>query len=187
MTDERGPRGPYKKRVKQVELPEGLPELANSAQVAKYLHVTEAGLAQLRFRGAGPRFIKVGRRVLYRWADVLEYLEENTRTGTATEFNPPAPFGPNNGRARPGKRHRSVAKIDPLDEVYYRFCFNCGHPSRDHAMQPHGIPYGVGPCNAQDWETPPGQLSHAVPCDCKEFDEATSRRRRKPKRYQGTG
>lgn len=33
--------------------------LATPAQVAKYLHTTEAALAQMRYMGNGPKFIKV--------------------------------------------------------------------------------------------------------------------------------
>jgi hypothetical protein len=32
----------------------------------------------MRYRGTGPKFIKRGRRVLYRWADVNAYLDANT-------------------------------------------------------------------------------------------------------------
>jgi hypothetical protein len=53
------------------------------AQVAEVLHTTEASLAQMRFRGKGPRFIKVGSRVLYRRSDIRAFLDANTiqRTG----------------------------------------------------------------------------------------------------------
>jgi hypothetical protein len=47
-------------------------------QVAELLHTSEAGLAQMRYRGVGPRFVKIGRRVLYRWSDVYAYLDANT-------------------------------------------------------------------------------------------------------------
>jgi len=47
--------------------------------VAKYLHTTEAALAQMRYMGNGPKFIKVGgRRVLYNWDDLLEWIKKNT-------------------------------------------------------------------------------------------------------------
>jgi hypothetical protein len=55
-----------------------LPPLATPAEVAEYLHTTTASLAQDRYRGTGPKFIKRGRRVLYRWSDVLEWLDRNT-------------------------------------------------------------------------------------------------------------
>lgn len=58
-------------------------ELAEPGEVAQFLHQTEAALAQDRYRGTGPKFIKHGRRVLYRWVDVYAYLDANTveRTG----------------------------------------------------------------------------------------------------------
>jgi len=34
--------------------------------------------AQDRYKGTGPKFIKRGSRVLYRWRDVLEWLDRNT-------------------------------------------------------------------------------------------------------------
>lgn len=55
-----------------------LPALAVPAEVAEYLHTTTAALAQDRYKGTGPKFIKRGRRVLYRWSDVLEWLDRNT-------------------------------------------------------------------------------------------------------------
>lgn len=54
------------------------PDTASPSDVAKALYTTEAGLAQMRYRGTGPKFIKVGRRVLYRWADLQQYLDANT-------------------------------------------------------------------------------------------------------------
>jgi len=32
----------------------------------------------MRYRGIGPKFIKVGQKVLYRWSDVNAYLDANT-------------------------------------------------------------------------------------------------------------
>jgi predicted DNA-binding transcriptional regulator AlpA len=53
-------------------------DTAGSAQVAAVLGTTVAGLAQMRYRGTGPKFIKCGpRRVLYRWSDVRAYLDAN--------------------------------------------------------------------------------------------------------------
>jgi hypothetical protein len=55
-----------------------LPALATPAEVAEYLRTTTAALAHDRYRGTGPKFIKRGSRVLYRWSDVLEWLDRNT-------------------------------------------------------------------------------------------------------------
>lgn len=54
-------------------------ETATSKEVADFLHTTEAGLAQMRYRGTGPKFCRVSnRKVIYRWSDVEAYLDANT-------------------------------------------------------------------------------------------------------------
>lgn len=54
-------------------------DTATTKEVAAYLHTTETGLAQMRYRGIGPKFIKVGsRKVIYRWSDIQDYLDANT-------------------------------------------------------------------------------------------------------------
>lgn len=53
-------------------------DIALPRQVAELLDTTPDGLAQMRYRGTGPKFIKRGRRVLYRWSDVRNYLNANT-------------------------------------------------------------------------------------------------------------
>jgi hypothetical protein len=57
-------------------------DTATAEEVAPVLDTSVAGMAQMRYRGNGPRFIKRGRRVLYRWSDVRAYLEANTVTRT---------------------------------------------------------------------------------------------------------
>lgn len=56
--------------------------LATPKQVAAYLHTSEGSLAQQRYKGTGPRFIRVGRRILYRWDDVHAYIEAHLMTRT---------------------------------------------------------------------------------------------------------
>jgi hypothetical protein len=53
-------------------------DIASPRQVAELLNTSEAGLAQMRYRGHGPKFVKIGRKVLYRWSDVRDYLNANT-------------------------------------------------------------------------------------------------------------
>jgi hypothetical protein len=53
-------------------------DTAFPSEVAPILGTSEAGLAQMRYRGTGPKFCKVGRKVVYRWSDVRAYLEANT-------------------------------------------------------------------------------------------------------------
>lgn len=57
-------------------------DTATCGQVAAALFTTEAGLAQMRYRGTGPRYIKRGRRVIYRWSDVRAYMDANTMQRT---------------------------------------------------------------------------------------------------------
>jgi len=46
--------------------------------------MTRNNLAQLRFKGQGPRYFKpTPRTVLYTEADVVEWIESSARTGTA--------------------------------------------------------------------------------------------------------
>lgn len=60
-----------------MEIPTDI-DTALPSQVAPVLATTEAGLAQMRYRGTGPKFCKVGRKVVYRWSDVRAYLDANT-------------------------------------------------------------------------------------------------------------
>ncbi|OBI24102.1 hypothetical protein A5713_08200 [Mycobacterium sp. E2497] len=58
-------------------------ELATPAEVADALRTTSASLAQMRYRGDGPKFVRAGRRrVLYRWVDVEQWLEESLHVRT---------------------------------------------------------------------------------------------------------
>ena len=57
-------------------------DTALPSEVAAALGTTEAGLSQMRFRGTGPRYCKVGRRVMYRWSDVRAYLDANVMQRT---------------------------------------------------------------------------------------------------------
>ena len=49
---------------------------------------TVGSWAQLRYRGTGPAYVKVGRKVFYRKADVEEWL--NRQTFTRTDDRPGA-------------------------------------------------------------------------------------------------
>jgi hypothetical protein len=59
-------------------------DIALPIQVAEALDTSLMGLAQMRYRGTGPKFIKRGSRVLYRWSDVSDYLDGKTRERTGS-------------------------------------------------------------------------------------------------------
>lgn len=54
-------------------------QLATPEEVAGFLQMTTGQLAQMRYLGKGPRFVKpTGRQVRYRWDDVDEWLRSRT-------------------------------------------------------------------------------------------------------------
>jgi predicted DNA-binding transcriptional regulator AlpA len=59
--------------------------LLTTEQLAEYLSTTTQRLAVHRVNGTGPRFVKEGRRVLYRMSDVEKWLDSNTRDRTSRE------------------------------------------------------------------------------------------------------
>ncbi len=57
--------------------------LATSADVENYIPgMTADALAQLRYRGKGPKFVKLGQKVFYRWEDVYAWVDQNVQTRT---------------------------------------------------------------------------------------------------------
>lgn len=59
------------------------PLFGDTRQVAARFGLSEATLATLRTRGGGPRFMKRGARVYYKFADVQAWLEESARFSTS--------------------------------------------------------------------------------------------------------
>ncbi|MFC6017583.1 helix-turn-helix transcriptional regulator [Plantactinospora solaniradicis] len=53
------------------------PSLATTTEVAEYIQKPPRTLEQWRYRGAGPRWIKLANReVRYRWTDVEKWLDD---------------------------------------------------------------------------------------------------------------
>lgn len=50
--------------------------------VADYLDVSPGQLAQMRYLGTGPVYIKIGSRVRYRLSEVATWLDAHTQTQT---------------------------------------------------------------------------------------------------------
>lgn len=59
-------------------------ELLTPEQVAEWFQTSTRSLANDRYLGKGPRFIKLGKLVRYRRSDVLAHLDENVHTRTDT-------------------------------------------------------------------------------------------------------
>lgn len=53
------------------------PEWVDDRELAKRTPITRMGWQQWRIRRRGPPYYKVGKRVLYRWSEVLAWLESN--------------------------------------------------------------------------------------------------------------
>lgn len=59
-------------------------ELLTPAQCAAILSTSTGSLANRRYKGTGPTFVKLGQLVRYRRADVEAYLRGNRYTRTDT-------------------------------------------------------------------------------------------------------
>ncbi|CAH0274555.1 hypothetical protein SRABI83_03743 [Arthrobacter sp. Bi83] len=57
-------------------------ELLTAAELGTKLHKTAPALAQWRYKGIGPKFVKIGGGVRYRASDVEAWLDEQTRSQT---------------------------------------------------------------------------------------------------------
>ncbi|WP_406266061.1 DNA-binding protein [Nocardia sp. NBC_00881] len=53
--------------------------LATPKEVAEFRRTTVAALAQERYRGTGPAFLSLGRRIFYTWESVDAWVDANTR------------------------------------------------------------------------------------------------------------
>lgn len=71
--------------------------LATPSEVAEFLRTTEAKLANDRYQGIGPRFVRYQRKILYRWEDVHAFVEANILQRTDDR---PAPVTPTAGMPR---------------------------------------------------------------------------------------
>lgn len=58
------------------------------ATVAEWLDTTTGALAQMRYMGQGPKFVKIGgRSVRYMETDVLAWIEAQTRQQTGDQVS----------------------------------------------------------------------------------------------------
>jgi predicted DNA-binding transcriptional regulator AlpA len=57
--------------------------LGSAEEVAEHLGIPLRTLAEWRQHDTGPRYMRVGRYVRYRWADVEQWLDGRARGGDA--------------------------------------------------------------------------------------------------------
>lgn len=57
--------------------------LLTTAELAAFLQLDPERVYELRQRGTGPAYVKIGRDVRYTWHDVRAWLAANTRTSTS--------------------------------------------------------------------------------------------------------
>ena len=60
-----------------------LPKVVTARTAARYVGLCESTLAKLRLNGNGPIYCKLGRRVVYRPADLDQWLQSRTARDTS--------------------------------------------------------------------------------------------------------
>ena len=58
--------------------------LLTAAQAADFLNISIRSLQSWRVRGGGPAFLKLGRSVRYRYAELQTWLDANIATSTSS-------------------------------------------------------------------------------------------------------
>ena len=58
-------------------------ELIPPVVLAERWNVTQATLSQWRWNGRGPKYLKLGRRVMYRAQDIQEFEDQQLRQDTS--------------------------------------------------------------------------------------------------------
>jgi excisionase family DNA binding protein len=58
-------------------------QLLSVEQASEYLGIPKATLAKMRWAGTGCRFVKLGRKVYYRPADLDAWISANERSSTS--------------------------------------------------------------------------------------------------------
>ena len=68
--------------MKNVKLPDQL-VLLTASDAAEVMHVSPKTLERWRLEGFGPRWIRAGRKPLYRLSDLIDWLDANTVNSTS--------------------------------------------------------------------------------------------------------
>lgn len=62
-------------------------DLLTPAELGSRWHKSKAALAQMRYRGDGPKFLKISGSIFYRVKDILEFEDSQVRTRTDDEVS----------------------------------------------------------------------------------------------------
>ena len=79
MTDHKGALCRSNESARQLERP----KVVNPRDAARLVGLSESTLAKLRLNGNGPMYCKLGRRVVYRPADLEQWLQSRTARDTS--------------------------------------------------------------------------------------------------------
>ena len=74
MSDTTSTRRPAASAMVRQESTTAMPVLLTSSQVSTYLHVPTSTLANWRYQGRGPAFVRLGGHVRYRASDVTDWI-----------------------------------------------------------------------------------------------------------------
>jgi len=71
-----------KKGSRSINQIDHIQSLWTQQQLASYLSKSTAWCERARWEGSGPRYIKLGRNVRYRYDDVIEWVNSNVKQST---------------------------------------------------------------------------------------------------------
>jgi hypothetical protein len=115
------------------------PSFRTEKEVARKLRISDRTLQRHRANGTGPRFLKLGRRILYADPDVDEWTAENRFTSTAQahaqELTKIARLnaGAEIEEGEPAARQRKRRQFRPADRNPDRREVDSGHGTREGA------------------------------------------------------
>lgn len=82
-------------------------ELVKIEELANYLRVSPLTLQKWRCNSNGPKFLKIGSKVIYRGNDIKEWIEKCTRENTFSKSKPVI-FNTQNKEAENARRKSAV-------------------------------------------------------------------------------
>ena len=112
-------------------------DLMTTEEAALYVRLSPRTLERYRVTGEGPTFLKNGRRVFYRQADLDQWLENNQATFDVRP-RPGTRPGDEEADGEPAFEHAPVKAPDPASPVGPRLGA-AGHLSAAEAVRPVGV------------------------------------------------